>query len=154
MVQDVVDFTRQQLHLEAISSQLTGLIHRKSEGNPLYMEALIRTLISRDLVEKNPVTGQHTLKPLSGKIQIPDTLRGLVASSVDRLDKEIKDVLKKASVIGRSFLYRLLKSIEDKGDVLDTHLSVLINENLIREKTIDPELEYYFYHDLIKDAVY
>jgi hypothetical protein len=36
------------------------------------MEELIRTLISEDLLEKNPVTGQHTLKPVSGKIQIPD----------------------------------------------------------------------------------
>jgi len=150
----VLDFTIQQLHLESVSSRLSGLIHRKSEGNPLYIEELIRTLISHDLLEKNPVTGQHTVKPLSGKIQIPDTLRGLVASSVDRLDKEIKDVLKNASVIGRSFLYRLLKIIEGRSDLLDDHLSVLVNENLIKEKCADPELEYFFYHDLIKDAVY
>jgi predicted ATPase len=115
---------------------------------------LIHTLISHDLLEKKPVTGQHTVKPLSGKIQIPDTLRGLVTSSVDRLDSQSKDVLKKASVIGRSFLYRLLKIIEGRSDLLDDHLSVLITENLIKEKCADPELEYYFYHDLIKDAVY
>ncbi len=151
---NVLDFTRQQLNHESVSSQLIGLIHRKSEGNPLYMEELLRTLISQDLLEKNPVTGQYTLKPVSGKIQIPDTLRGLVTSSVDKLDKQIVEVLKKASIIGRSFFYRLLKSIENQSDVLDSHLSVLINENLIKEKTANPELEYYFYHDLIKDAVY
>ncbi|MFN2358962.1 MAG: hypothetical protein ABR534_14620 [Desulfotignum sp.] len=57
-----------------------------------------------------------------------------MASSVDRLDKEIKDVLKNASVIGRSFLYRLLKIIEGRSDLLDDHLSVLVNENLVNEK--------------------
>ncbi|MCA1794982.1 MAG: hypothetical protein LC660_14135, partial [Desulfobacteraceae bacterium] len=41
----------------SVSSQLSGLIHRKSEGNPLYIEELIRVLISHDLLEKNPVTG-------------------------------------------------------------------------------------------------
>jgi class 3 adenylate cyclase/tetratricopeptide (TPR) repeat protein len=152
--EDITEIAVRQLGLTSISSQLSGLIHRKSEGNPLYLEELIRMLTDNDLLEKNLATGQYTIRPLSGKIQIPDTLRGLVSSSVDNLDKNIKEVLKTASVIGRSFLYRLLKSIEGQGDVLDVHLSVLINQNLIKEKEVHPELEYYFYHDLIKDAVY
>jgi class 3 adenylate cyclase/tetratricopeptide (TPR) repeat protein len=151
---DVIDMAVKKLGIGSISSQLCGLIQRKCEGNPLYIEELIRTITTNDLLEKNITTGQYTLKPLSGKIQIPDSLRGLVSASVDKLDKNIKEVLKTASAIGRSFLYRLLKGIESQSDVLDVHLSVLVNQNLIREKTLNPELEYYFYHDLIKDAVY
>jgi tetratricopeptide (TPR) repeat protein len=91
---------------------------------------------------------------LSGKVAIPDTLRGMVASSIDRLDEDMKELLKTASVIGRNFFYRLLEAIEDSGENLDNNLSMLMVENLIREKTDNPELEYFFYHDLIRDAAY
>jgi tetratricopeptide (TPR) repeat protein len=70
------------------------------------------------------------------------------------LDKDIKDLLRVASVIGRNFLYSLLEAIEDSSKSLDNNLSILIGENLIREKTENPELAYFFYHDLIRDAAY
>lgn len=151
---DMLDLACKSMNLDPMSSELRGLIHRKCEGNPLYLEELVRTLNNNDLIIKNEATGQYTLKPLSGKVSIPDTLRGIVESSIDRLDEEMKDLLKIASVIGRNFLYTLLEAIEESRHKLDTNLSILMDENLIREKTETPEREYFFYHDLTRDAAY
>jgi class 3 adenylate cyclase/tetratricopeptide (TPR) repeat protein len=152
--EEILDLACKNLNIDPMSSQLSGLINRKCEGNPLYLEELIRTLIHNDLVVKSETTGQYTLKPLSGKVSIPDTLRGIVESSIDRLDEDMKDLLRIASVIGRNFLYRLLEAIGDSSKNLDNNLSILIGENLISQKVEKPELEYYFYHDLIRDAAY
>ena len=59
-----------------------------------------------------------------------------------------------ASVIGRSFLYRLLREIIASREALDEELSVLEKKDLIREKGRVPELEYAFKHDLIKESIY
>lgn len=152
--ENILDLACRNLNLSPMSSQLRGLIHRKCEGNPLYLEELVRTLTNNGLIIKSETTGQYTIKPLSGKVPIPDTLRGMVSSSIDRLDEDMKELLKTASVIGRTFFYRLLEAIEDSGKNLDSNLSMLMVENLIREKTENPELEYFFYHDLIRDAAY
>ena len=53
---------------------------------------------------------------------------------VDRLDEELKQVLRTASVIGRSFLYRILRTIEQTVQELDRHLDNLQSMELIREK--------------------
>jgi predicted ATPase/class 3 adenylate cyclase len=152
--EDILELACKKMNLDPMSSHLRGLIHRKCEGNPLYLEELLRTLQNNELIVKNDSTEQYTIKPLTGKVPIPDTLRGLVESSIDRLDKDIKDLLRVASVIGRNFLYSLLAAIEDSSKSLDNNLSILIGENFIREKTENSELAYFFYHDLIRDAAY
>ncbi len=152
--EEVLELACKKMNLDPMSSHLCGLIHRKCEGNPLYLEELLRTLQTNELIVKNDSTGQYTIKPLAGKVPIPDTLRGLVESSIDRLDTDIKDLLKLAAVIGRNFLYRLLEAVEDSSKGIDNNLSILIGENLIRKNTDNSELAYFFYHDLIRDAAY
>ena len=73
---------------------------------------------------------------------------------IDRLDEEVKQVLKAASVIGRAFLYRLLKEVTDAVKQLDQHLDTLRSTELIREKQKIPELEYIFKHALVQESTY
>lgn len=152
--QKILELVGQKLDSGSISSQLSALILRKCEGNPLFLEELCRTLEQGNLIIKDDITGQITIKPHTGKIPIPDTLRGIIESSIDRLDSDMKDVLKAASVIGRNFLYCLLKEIEDSKKNLDSELAALIRENFIKQKEQNHDPEYSFYHDLIRDAAY
>lgn len=73
---------------------------------------------------------------------------------VDRLDEEVKQVLRVASVVGRSFLYRVLKAISEAGQTLDHCLTELQQTELIHEKQVLPELEYIFKHALAQEATY
>src|SRR5207249_5532111 len=70
------------------------------------------------------------------------------------LGDEVKQVLKLASVIGRSFLERLLRAIAEADDTLDGALAELQQLELIRERSRIPELEYVFKHALVHDAAY
>ena len=98
---------------------MRDIIRIKSQGNPLFLEELIRALIDAGVVSRDKAGGKWRIKPVKGKVPIPDTLRTLIAASVDRLDEDIKDVLRAASVIGRSFLYRLLREIVASCETLE-----------------------------------
>ncbi len=70
------------------------------------------------------------------------------------LDEQTKSTLQAASVIGRAFYYRILKSISDKALVLGKQMLSLERAELLREAGRVPELEYMFEHDLARDAAY
>jgi predicted ATPase len=73
---------------------------------------------------------------------------------IDRLDEQTKSTLQTASVIGRSFYYRILETISDSAIALDKQLGSLERAELLREAGRTPELEYIFKHDLARDAAY
>ena len=73
---------------------------------------------------------------------------------IDRLDEDLKQVLRLASVIGRSFFYRLLAAISEAERELDESLAGLEARELVLEKARDPELEYIFKHALVQEATY
>ena len=78
----------------------------------------------------------------------------MIMSRVDRLDEEMKQLLQNASVIGRSFLYKILHSIEQRVQKLDRPLTALMEKEFIREKQRIPELEYIFKHALVQESIY
>ncbi|NIP18980.1 MAG: guanylate cyclase, partial [Xanthomonadales bacterium] len=82
------------------------------------------------------------------------TVQGVVIARVDRLAEEVKEVLRTASVVGRSFLYRLLREVMKLDREVDRELATLQEIDLIREKQRQPELEYIFKHALAQEAVY
>ena len=126
----------------------------KSEGNPLFIEEVIRSLINRGDIAMSPVTGRWKPFDRITVDNIPDTLQGLITARIDRLDQGAKTVARLASVIGRSFLYRLLKAIQMLETGLDKALGSLQSVEIIREKTQTPELEYMFTHALVQQAAY
>lgn len=142
------------LDIDDISSQMKDIIELKSQGNPLFLEELILTLINSGMVFKDKVSGKWIINEIKGKVPLPDTLRSLISSNIDRLDEDIRDILRVASVIGRSFLYRLLEAVKGARGELEDHLQELEEVNIIKKKNIAPELEYIFRHDLVKDSVY
>ncbi len=142
------------LGIDELSEQMKDIVQIKSQGNPLFLEELIRTLVDAGIASRDRAGGRWRLKPIQGKIPIPGSLRTLIAAGIDRLDEDIKEVLRVASVIGRSFLYRLLREIIASREVLEEDLNALEKKDLIREKCRVPELEYVFKHDLIKESIY
>ena len=73
---------------------------------------------------------------------------------IDRLDDDVKQVLKLAAVIGRSFLYRVLCAITEGESELDLHLAELQTVELLREERQSPEREYTFKHALVQETTY
>ena len=114
----------------------------------------MRSLIDGGAVVRDTRTGHWKAMPNIETVTIPDTIQGVIMARVDRLDEELKQVLRSASVIGRAFLYRYSKGSTRLCMRLDVHLDQLEGMELIRQKQKIPELEYIFKHALVQESTY
>ena len=142
------------VEVENLPARVREVIVNKAEGNPFFLEEIMRSLIDRNAVVRDSVSGRWRATAQIETVTIPDTVQGVIMARVDRLDEELKQVLRTASVIGRSFLYRVLRAIEQAVHELDRHLDDLQAMELIREKQRIPELEYIFKHALVQESTY
>ena len=131
---------------------LVALISSKAEGNPFFVEEVVRSL--RETGAVNPADGRQVLVVPVDQIHVPDTIQDVVAARIDRLTDELKRALQVASVIGREFTRRLLGRLSGIRGELDAVLRDLAAIELIREKTLFPELAYMFTHALTHDVAY
>ena len=145
---------RNLAHLDELPGRLRDPILAKAEGNPFYVEEVVRSLIDQGGLVSEPATERYQVTEKAVLIPIPDTLQALVMARVDRLGEGLKQVLRLSSVIGRTFSYRLLESIAEADPELDHSLGELEAREFIREKARHPELEYIFEHALVQEATY
>ncbi|HTD76618.1 MAG TPA: AAA family ATPase, partial [Chloroflexota bacterium] len=143
---------RDLLAMPELPPQLGVLISNKAEGNPFFVEEIIRSLIELGALNRSGET--WTTTRLMDTISVPDTLQGLIMARIDRLPDETKDVVQHAAVIGRTFLYRILLAIAEASPSLDADLTHLERSELIRERTREPEVEYTFEHALTQEMAY
>ena len=135
-----------------MAPELRDLILTKAAGNPLFMEELTHTLLENGTIEKKD--NRYLLNRKPSDIQIPDTVQGIIAARMDRLEENLKRIMQVASVIGREFAFRILQSITDMREELKAHLLNLQGLEFIYEKSLFPEIEYIFKHALIQEVAY
>jgi predicted ATPase/class 3 adenylate cyclase len=133
---------------------LRQMILQKSDGNPLYIEEIIRTLIENEVLEPVPGNGKWRAKSSIQHISIPDNLQSLLVARIDRLEESAKHVLQSASVIGRSFHRKVLAFITNGSYELDQELNNLQRLGLIAETTRDPDIKYSFRQALTQEIAY
>jgi class 3 adenylate cyclase len=122
-------------------------ILERAEGNPLYLEELLRGLIESGALERRRT---WTLT-VSTEDLLPPALESLLVARIDRLSPDARSVVQVASVVGRTFPMRVLERVAGSAD-LEASLAVLLRADLIREERRYPELEYTFKHGLLQDA--
>lgn len=142
------------LRVEDLPGALCERILARAEGNPLYVEEIIRALMDEQAITRNPATCRWSATRQVDAITIPETLHGVLTARIDRLEEETKHVLQLAAVIGRIFFYRVLAAIAHEQQALDARLLTLQQEQMIRERARLPELEYIFEHQLTQEAAY
>jgi class 3 adenylate cyclase/tetratricopeptide (TPR) repeat protein len=142
------------LRVEDLPSVLRERILSRAEGNPFYVEEVIRSLIDRGAIVHDGASDRWTATGEVGEIPIPDTLQGVLMARIDRLEDDARRVLQVAAVIGRIFLYRVLAAITGQEPRLETRLLTLQQEEMIRQRARLPELEYIFKHELTREAAY
>jgi len=139
------------LKAKDIPKDLWRFIQENVGGNPLYLEEVINALIDSETLTPN--NGAWSLdRPISH--DMPSTIHGIIAARLDHLESESKRVLQEASVIGRAFLYDILKSCTQLKEQLDRHLTGLERIDLIHARSLQPDLEYVFKSALTQEVVY
>ena len=137
-----------------VPPHLHRLVLTKAEGNPLFVEEVVRSLAAVGVLAKDETRGAWRIRRTVADVRIPDTIQGVIMARIDRLDEDIKQLLKLAAVVGRSFFHRVLGVLADADRELDRHLAELQDVELIRERQRLPELEYIFNHALVQEATY
>jgi DNA-binding SARP family transcriptional activator/class 3 adenylate cyclase/predicted ATPase len=148
------------LRVEGLSPRLRARILDRAEGNPFYVEEILRSLIGDGSIVHDAPTGRWYAARDVDRIPVPDTLHGLLMARIDRLEVRPRHVLQLAAVAGRIFSYPVLSVVtgEDAGGTgaedLEEHLAVLQRAQMIRERSGVPEREYIFKHELTREAAY
>ena len=146
------------LYIEDLPESVRNLILDKAEGNPFFVEEVIRSLIDSEYIVQDNSHWRATREIVN--VTIPDTLTGVLSARIDRLPENTKHVAQTAAVLGRIFAYRALMATcaaappSEQIEDVEPHLGVLTYEELVRERVHDPELEYIFKHALTQEAAY
>jgi len=142
------------LHIRDIPADARELVLRKAEGNPYFVEEVVRWFVDQGMVRTTPDGLEWDESSDISETTIPDSVQSLLMARMDRLSDEAKDTLQLASVIGRAFYHSVLGTISDSTLELDKQLITLENQEMIHEQIEESELQYMFKHELTRDAAY
>ena len=140
------------LDTRSLPENLLRLVRNRAEGNPFYLEEILNALVDSGALvfeEEN-----WRINRSFNEADIPSTIHGVIASRMDQLGKTDKRILQEAAVIGRAFLYDILKRISIYGEEVDTSLYRLERAGLIKTRALQPEMEFVFKHALIQEVSY
>jgi class 3 adenylate cyclase len=128
-------------------------IHQRTGGNPFFIEEVVKSLAESGVLQGGKGSYRLTRSPES--VQIPPTVKVVLAARIDRLPEREKAVLQTAAVIGKSFSEPILKRVTDLAETqLLPAVSALRESELVYEEAIYPEAVYAFKHPLTQEVAY
>ncbi len=148
--------------VEAIPEQLEDLLIANAEGNPFYLEELVKMLIEVGVIVKDDQRWQVDVSRLSAA-SIPATLVGVLQSRLDRLAPEKRLCLQRAAVVGRVFWDDAVAYLAEQPDQQaerqadDEVLEELRRREMVFRREVSAfadTQEYLFKHALLRDVAY
>ncbi len=149
-------------HAEALIARVAGTkplpaevvdhIVIKTDGVPLYVEELTKTILVSDILSD---AGDHyeLTGPLSS-LSIPDTLQESLMARLDRLP-QVRELAQLGSVLGREFAYEMISGLSSiSEETLQEGLGQLVEAEMLYQRGRPPRARYVFKHALVKDAAY
>ena len=133
---------------ERPSSAFARRIHRETEGNPFFVEEIVRNLVAAGMR-----VGAATASELQ-RFELPEGVKRMIARRLDRLHRRTIEWLRVASVAGRDFDAELLEQLLDLDEEeFLTALEEALAAGVLLESTAFPG-RYSFSHALIREALY
>lgn len=144
--------------------ELVETLARNAEGNPFYLEELIKVLIEDGVIVKGEDIWQISPHRLT-QLRVPATLTGVLQARLDRLPSTESDVLERAAVIGRTFWDAAVEAMRGSesaqalagGEDVHAVLSALRNKELVfphLPSTFDTAQEFIFKHAILREVTY
>ena len=146
------------LEIESLPESVRDAVLDRAEGNPFFLEEIVRMMIERELIER--VEDRWVAQQGIAELDVPATLHGLLAARVDMLSTPAQRTARVASVVGRRFEARLLDDIVPRMRAADgpirvgAHVAELETNGFLRMAAIQPQLEFVFRHALIHEVIY
>jgi class 3 adenylate cyclase len=132
-----------------VSGPLVDLIHQRTEGNPFFVQQLLRFLVERGDVYQEE---GHWTERILATIEVPESVRSVIGQRLARLSEPTQEILQDASVLGQTFSFQALSQIGDRSEAqLEVALEEAGSTGLVREAGTD---RYAFDHALTQQALY
>jgi class 3 adenylate cyclase/tetratricopeptide (TPR) repeat protein len=140
------------LEVESLPLRLRDFIVERADGNPFFVEEVIRMLIERGWVVLR--NGRWVGSDTIAAAEVPPTLQGLLTARIDRLPDDSRRILRVAAVIGRDVPVRLLETIVGDAGATARALGQAEAAGLLRIASVDAEPVFRFRHVLVQEAAY
>ena len=137
---------------KALPDEVMSQILEKTDGFPLFVEELTKTVLESGLL-KDAGDSYELTGPLTS-LAIPSTLQDSLMARLDRL-APVKEVAQLGAAIGRAFSYRLMAAVSPLSDAdLNDALAQLVASELVHKRSAGAEATYVFKHALVQDVAY
>ncbi|MCA9874934.1 MAG: AAA family ATPase, partial [Anaerolineales bacterium] len=141
---------------QTLPDDLLDLIHGHAQGNPFYVEELIRSFIEDGTLREDETSaGWHVTRSVAD-VQVPGSVQDIIAARLDRLPPQNKQITQHAAIIGRTFWQQLLAQITGLDSVEPTLLLLEIRQlaDRLSQSQIAEDWEWVFRHILIQEVAY
>jgi adenylate cyclase len=129
------------------------LVATRAGGNPLFVEEIVRNLVSRGVLVREG--DRWSCTAARDAIDVPPSLQGLLLSRVDRLPAEARRVLQEAAVVGTAFDTPLLRMVTSAPEALAAALDRLVTADVIHATDRrEADGRYAFTHGVVREVVY
>ncbi len=138
----------------ALPGEVKEQIVEKAEGNPYYIEEIIRSLVREGaLIQEGEGSDWHLARHIE-ELDLPDTLRGLLSAQIDGLSAAERHVLQVAALIGNVFWRNVLEELVGTEVDLGACFTGLQRAQLVRERgqVSDLGMEYGFRSALLREV--
>jgi len=144
---------------DSVPGSLRELLVTRAEGNPFYLEELVRMLLEEGVIDASKEPWRIQTSRLT-QLQIPPTLVGVLQARLDGLPEREREILQRCAVVGRSFWDESvgwLGGVEGVPDEVREALVSLQGRGLVVELQSASFLgtrEYAFRHALLREVTY
>jgi tetratricopeptide (TPR) repeat protein len=139
-----------------LPAEVQARITDAAEGNPLFVEEMLRKLIDERLLERD--NGHWSARGDLSEVAVPGTINALLAARLDQLELEERAVIQRASVVGKVFWWGAVTELspEDDRPRVGSHLQTLLRKELVHpdRSGFAGEDAFRFSHILVRDAAY
>ncbi|HEX6011758.1 MAG TPA: AAA family ATPase [Geminicoccaceae bacterium] len=137
---------------KSLPAPVMKTIHERTDGVPLFVEELTKTVLDSALLEEEADT--YTLRGPLPPLAVPSTLHDSLLARLDRL-APVKEIAQIGAAIGRQFSHELVTAVarRPEGEVRDA-LGRLVEAELVFRSGPPPRARYAFKHALVRDAAY
>jgi tetratricopeptide (TPR) repeat protein len=139
---------------ESVPWGLAEAVHRQTEGNPLFVQEVIRYLVEEGLITRKEGRWRPT-KDTPLEMSIPEGLRDVIGKRLSLLSPECNQLLAVASVIGREFALETLKAVASiNEDVFVDALKEAVRLSILEERSQRGLVRYRFTHAFFRQTLY
>jgi tetratricopeptide (TPR) repeat protein len=135
---------------ECLSQEFCASIHRETEGNPFFIEEVVKTLVEEGQIVCE--AGGWRRRDEGERLVLPQGVKAAIGRRLDRMSPPTTEVLRIAAILGKTFAFSELAAVSDKGedellDALDEAVAAQLLETRSGETIV-------FTHDKIREVLY